>query len=145
MLNRASRRMVRKPLLGSVEFRLGDETALDASECFDVVITPFVLDLFAEETLQTHLIPRLLSALSPCGLWLVTDFVKPHPLWQKAILWSMIRFFRLTAGIETRQLADWQRLLRQAGLTLRECQTKVGGLVSTEVYSRPDDPASGGL
>lgn len=136
MLNRASQRMLRKPLVGSVEFRLGDETTLGENDCFDVVITPFLLDLFTEETLQTRVIPRLQKALKPDGCWLVTDFVKTQAKWQKAVLWMMIRFFRLTAGIETHQLADWQRLLTQAGLTLMERQARVGGMVSTEVYRR---------
>lgn len=134
MLHQASRRMVKKSLLGSVEFRLGDETTLGENDCFDVVMTPFLLDLFTEETLQSQLIPRLRSALKPNGCWLVTDFVRTQVWWQKAVLWTMIRFFRLTAGIETRQLSDWQRLLAQAGLTLQKRQPQVGGMVTSEIY-----------
>src|SRR5919199_4607929 len=75
MVAQASRRMVRKAVLGSVEFRVGDETSLRPDEKFDVVITPFLLDLFTQSTLQAQLIPRLLHALAPDGNWLVTDFV----------------------------------------------------------------------
>ncbi|HLL93663.1 MAG TPA: class I SAM-dependent methyltransferase [Spirosoma sp.] len=135
MLAGASRRMLKQALPGTVEFRLGDERSLRPDEHFDVLITPFVLDLFTTETLQTRLIPRLRSALKADGLLLVTDFIQTSVWWQQALLWTMIRFFVLTAGIEARQLADWQRLLSEAGLWRRESSVQVSGFVSTDVWS----------
>ncbi|MDB5240486.1 MAG: type 12 methyltransferase [Spirosoma sp.] len=135
MLARASCRMLNRQLMGTVEFRLGDERSLRSDERFDLLMTPFVLDLFTTETLQTLFIPRLRSALKENGLWLITDFIRTSVWWQRALLWSMIRFFILTARIEARHLADWQRLLSEAGLTLRERSPQVGGFVSTEVWS----------
>ncbi|MFD2571875.1 class I SAM-dependent methyltransferase [Spirosoma soli] len=136
MVNLASRRMVKKALVGTVEFRVGDETTLRPDEHFDVLITPFLLDLFTEATLQSQLIPKLLNALTKDGLWLVTDFVCTDIWWQKALVRTMIQFFRITAGIETSQLVDWQRLLTEAGLTRTQRQPQVGGMVSAEVWSR---------
>lgn len=137
MLARASRRMAETPLLGTAEFRLGDETALRPGERFDVVITPFLLDLFTEQTLTTELLPRLNNVLAEGGYWLVTDFVRTGVWWHETLLWAMIRFFRLTAGIETRQLVDWQRLLSASGLKLRAFQPRLDGLISTELYQKP--------
>ena len=134
MLARASRRMVRQAVLGMVEFRVGDETSLKPDERFDVILTPFVLDLFTEKTLQIYFIPQLMKVLNPGGLWLVTDFVQPPMGWQKALLWIMIRFFRLTAGIQTRQLADWQQVLAESGLICQNQEIRVGGMVSAEVW-----------
>lgn len=136
MVSRASRRMIRKSLLGSVDFRVGDETALLPGESFDVIITPFVLDVFTEATLKSQIIPQLLNVLSPAGLWLVTDFVHPPHWWQKALLWFMIRFFRLTAGIEATRLANWQQCLLEANLSLSKRNRQVGGMVSAEVWVR---------
>lgn len=135
MVARASRRMVQKALVGSVEFRVGDESSLKPNECFDVILTPFVLDLFSEQTLLTEIIPPLLNVLKSCGLWLVTDFVKPPAKWQKVLLWMMIHFFRLTAGMQARQLADWQKILSESGLRCEKRQTQVGGMVSAEVWA----------
>lgn len=135
MLTRASRRILNHQLPGTVEFRLGDETTLQSGERFDVVITPFVLDLFTEETLQTRLLPRLRRALKPGGQWLVTDFVPPVGYGQKILIQSMIRFFRLTANIEACTLADWQKLMTETGLQRRERQSQVNGLVSAEVWT----------
>jgi tRNA (cmo5U34)-methyltransferase len=136
MLGLATRRLLTRQLSGRVEFRLGDETALRPDEQFDVVITPFVLDLFTAETMRKQFIPHLRAALKPTGLWLVTDFVQTTVWWQRTLLWSMIHFFRLTAGVETRKLANWQQLLSEAGLTRREQREQVGGMVSAEVWIR---------
>lgn len=137
MVARASRRMVQRAIMGSVEFRVGNETKLKPGERFDLILTPFVLDLFTEQTLRSQLIPHLLSVLKPGGLWLVTDFVQTQVWWQRALLWMMICFFRLTAGIEARHLSDWQGLLTESGLICQERRRQVGGMVSAEVWMRP--------
>lgn len=134
MLARTTRRVLNRQLLGTVEFRLGDETTLQLDERFDVVITPFVLDLFTAQTLRTRLLPRLRTALKLGGQWLVTDFVPGIGWGRKTLIQAMIWFFRLTANIEAHQLADWQPLMVEAGLTLRERSSQVGGLVSAEVW-----------
>jgi ubiquinone/menaquinone biosynthesis C-methylase UbiE len=136
MLIRASRRMAEMGLIGTVEFRLGNETRLRSDEQFDVIITPFLLDLFTEAKLTEALLPTLKNALADGGYWLITDFVRTGVWWQEALLWTMIRFFRLTAGIETRQLVDWQRVLKEAGLRLRAFEPRLNGLVSTELYQK---------
>lgn len=134
MLARASRRMIRSGSTGTVEFRLGTEADLRPDECFDVLMTPFVLDVFTETTLTSRVIPRLRAALEPGGQWYVTDFVRTTVWWQRALLWTMIRFFRLTAGIEAGQLTDWPRALTNAGLTLTYEQPQVWGMVSAQTY-----------
>lgn len=138
MVARASKRILQKPLPGTVDFRMGDETALPMGAQFDVIITPFVLDLFTESTLQYAFIPSLMNVLKSDGVWLVTDFVNPPGGWQKVLLWCMIQFFRLTAGIETRKLADWQQALYNSGLRVQDRQSRVGGMVSAEFWIRKE-------
>lgn len=134
MLARASRRMMQHALIGTVDFRVGEETSLTSEDRADVVLTPFVLDLFTAETLQTQFIPRLNRVLKPGGLWLVTDFIQPAKGWQRTLLWTMIRFFQLTAGIQTNHLADWQKCLADADLKRKKQQWRVSGMVSAEVW-----------
>ena len=134
MVALATRRVLHQSGPVSVSFRVGDETALHPDEQFDVIITPFVLDLFTEETLQTRFIPRLRSVVTG-GIWLVTDFVNTSVWWQRGLLWTMIRFFRLTAGIEARVLANWQQTLRNADLICQDRQSAVWGMVSSEVWT----------
>ena len=101
-----------------------------------MIITPFVLDLFTKTTLKNQIIPPLLNVLESTGLWLVTDFVRPPAWWQKVLLWGMIRFFRLTAGIEANQLVNWQQGLLETNLSLKERKSQVGGMVSAEIWVR---------
>lgn len=136
MLARASQRLLRQSVIGTVEFRLGDETSLTDQEPFDVILTPFVLDLFPESFLQKSFVPRLYSVLKPGGLWLVTDFVPTTIGWQRALLWTMIRFFRLTAGIQIQQLVNWQQVLATASLTVREQRSHLKGMVAADVWVR---------
>ena len=134
MVARASRRIIRRAVLGSVDFRVGNETSLKPGEEFDVILTPFVLDLFTEQTLRSQLIPRLRNVLKSDGLWLVTDFIQTNVWWQKLLLWSMLRFFWITASIEVQHLVDWQRMLAETNLIRQNQQDRVGGMVSTEVW-----------
>lgn len=135
MVARASRRVLNRQLLGTVEFRVGDETTLQPTDQFDAVITPFVLDLFTGQTLRTRLLPRLRTTLKPGGQWLVTDFVPATGWSKKMLIQTMIWFFRLTANIEARQLADWQSLMPEMDLTLQERSPQLGGLVSAEIWT----------
>jgi ubiquinone/menaquinone biosynthesis C-methylase UbiE len=134
MLTRASRRVINHNVAGSVVFLVGDETCLKPEESFDVIITPFVLDLFTEKYLQSTLIPHLYNRLKAGGIWLATDFVPFVTGWHKLLLWAMIRFFRLTTGMKTRQLADWQKLLAETSLRRSEQKEQISGMVSTEVW-----------
>ena len=136
MVARASRRIIQNAVPGSIDFRVNDESVLSPNDQFDVILAPFILDLFSAQTLQNQLIPRLHNALKINGFWLVTDFVQPRSWWQRILLWAMIHFFRFTAGIEARQLADWQRLLREAGLIRQQQQHQLDGMVSAEVWTR---------
>lgn len=136
MVSRATERMLNTPIFSSIEFRVGDVMTLQHPASFDVVMTPFLLDLFTETTLRQQLLPVVLSTLKPDGLWLVTDFVRTSVWWQKILLWSMIRFFRLTAGIGIKQLPNWQEELRLAGLIRNHQANAVNGMVSTEVWQR---------
>ncbi|GAB3882085.1 class I SAM-dependent methyltransferase [Spirosoma agri] len=135
MVALSSQRMIETETLGSVEFRVSSDITRPINEQFDVVITPFLLDLFPEVKLRDSLIPQLRNALDPTGIWLVTDFIRTDVWWQKALLWSMIQFFRLTAGIETKRLANWQARLIEAGLSCQNRQARVAGMVSTEVWT----------
>ena len=133
MNRRATRRLLRTFTSGAapetVAFRTGDETTLSPGEQFDLILLPFVLDLFTEATLKTRFLPRLQAATAPGGQWLVTDFVN-SPLWyHRTLLWTMFRFFRLTTCIEARQLPDWQRLLIEVGLCQQASTNRMNGLV----------------
>ncbi|QJD80482.1 class I SAM-dependent methyltransferase [Spirosoma rhododendri] len=134
MLARAGRRMIQEQLPGQVDFQRGTEQDLQLTDQFDIIILPFVLDLFAEATVRDHMLPKLTGALQPGGTVLITDFVRTDRPWQRALLQLMIWFFRLTAHIETRQLLNWQRLLADTRLSRTGQAPQVWGMVSAESW-----------
>ncbi|PRY35426.1 methyltransferase family protein [Spirosoma oryzae] len=132
MLARASQRMIREQLTGQVTFQHGSEQALTPTDQFDVIILPFVLDVFTESTIRERMLPALLRALRPGGILLITDFVRTDRRWQRALIQVMIWFFRLTANIETRRLASWQSLVSETRLNRAGQCPQVWGMVSAE-------------
>jgi len=102
-----------------VEFRLGTETSLAPSETFEVIITPFLLDLFLPENLA-ELMQNLYQYLKPNGLWLVADFDPKNAIkfWQKSLLTVMVQFFKLTANLQSNELPDLEKAFSNFPLKL---------------------------
>jgi len=84
-----------------------------SNETFDVVITQFFLDLFPVSKLE-GIVKSIRQMLKPGGAWIITDFVDNGKWWQRAMLWIMYRFFRITTNIEAASLPPWQ------GMTARD-------------------------
>jgi ubiquinone/menaquinone biosynthesis C-methylase UbiE len=79
---------------------------------FDVVITPFLFDNFTEENLQ-KIFSHIHDSLKPGGRWLNIDFRLTGKWWQKALLKSMLLFFRLVCSIEAKKLPDIERCFEE--------------------------------
>lgn len=120
----------------NVTFRLGTEQTLQPHEQFNIIITPFLLDLFPEKRLY-QLMTHLKYALAPNGLWLFTDFwpVKtPAPMWQRAIIKGMYTFFGALSEVKARQLPDYQTHFEALHLHEKYSYTFLNGLVQSKVY-----------
>jgi len=79
-----------------------------SADKFDVIITPFLFDNFVRNKINI-LFTKLDGFLKPRGIWLYADFVNDgteKKLWQRILLRTMYKFFRLTADIETQELVD---------------------------------------
>jgi tRNA (cmo5U34)-methyltransferase len=122
-----------------VDFRLGTEDALLPQEQFDVVLTPFLLDLFPAPRLR-HLMQRLHAALVPGGWWLFADFwpvVSPPPLRQRLLLRGMYVFFGLLSKVKARRLPDFGAQFRALYLQEEYAKAFYAGMVQAKVYRRP--------
>ncbi|WP_242916619.1 class I SAM-dependent methyltransferase [Pontibacter liquoris] len=144
MLQRAEQRFIQyqQPHHSTVTFRLGTEQALQPEEQFDVVFTPFLLDLFPPKRLQ-QLMQRLNEALVPGGLWLFADFwpvQQPALWWQRLLATGMYTFFSVLSGVKARKLPDYQ--LHFDALALREVfsQAFYGGMVQGKVFVKEKRP-----
>jgi tRNA (cmo5U34)-methyltransferase len=120
--------------LSQVEFRHGTQADLRPAETFDVLITFFVLDCLSAAEVGPAL-RRLNQARQPGAPWLLADFRPPQRWWQHLLLRSMYLFFRLTTGLEARQLPLVQPALEALGLRVRQQATFLGGAVEATVFS----------
>ncbi len=140
MLARARQRYAQLPPHQlEVYFRQGTEASLLSDELFEVIFTPFVLDLYPHRTLKTML-PYLHQHLKPGGRWLVTDFyIDPaQPGWQK--IWQhglsklMYIFFGWLSSLETRTLPDLDMLFSSLPLQLIHTRSFYFNFIRSQVY-----------
>ncbi|WP_317175560.1 class I SAM-dependent methyltransferase [Pontibacter beigongshangensis] len=122
----------------TVAFRLGTEAALERTEVFDKVVTPFLLDLFPPQRLRP-LMERLARHLAPEGLWLFADFwpvATPPPWWQRFLIRSMYAFFGTISNVQASTLPVYQDHFKK--LQLQEVYTKpfFKGMVQAKVFRR---------
>lgn len=104
----------------------------------DWLMTPFVLDLFSDESLKPFF-EALHDRLCPGGWWIWTDFVVKGRVglpgaWLVAIMYA---FFRLVSGIEAGRLPDTARLFHQFAYQPHHTQSFLRGMVETIVYQKP--------
>lgn len=140
MLARAKMRLKQtEPAFYSmVDFRLGTEASLTAADHFDVIITPFLLDLFPPDRLS-KLMKKLQGVLAPKGLWLFTDFWpsrQPAPLWQRFMIGSMYVFFRITSGVKAKKLPDFRYHFQELKLQEIFSTSFYQGMIQAKVYQR---------
>lgn len=121
-----------------VEFRLGTDASLRADEQFNVIITPFILDLFPPNRLS-QLMHRLNQVLAPKGLWLFTDFWPIHqklPFWQKLLKRSMYLFFGFLSKVQAKQLPDYQRHFDELSLQELHTCSFYKGFIQSKVFRK---------
>ncbi|MDO6390204.1 class I SAM-dependent methyltransferase [Pontibacter sp. BT731] len=139
MLQLAQRRVANQTSdLPRIDFRLGDENGLQPNERFDVILTPFLLDLFPDERLL-YLMDRLCAALRPQGLWLFSDLwpaQAPAPVWQRLLLKSMYGFFGLVSDVKASRLPDFSEHFARQPLQLQASAAFYGGLVQARAFRK---------
>ena len=106
-----------------VAFRVGGLERIVPDERFDVVVTPFFLDLFEGGRLAT-VIARLSGALVPAGEWTFADFAHDRCRPLSSLLYAL---FRAGCGVEARRLADWAEVFGREGFLAVERRTALGG------------------
>ena len=140
MLQLSKKRIAGLASAAPVEFRLGTEKNIEPTEKFEVIITPFVLDLFPPAELN-NMCRVLYNCLQPGGQWLITDFVKPasNGIWspgQKILLKSMYTFFRLVSRIRAATLPDWEKSLLHFDLYPQKSTYFYRGMIKSVLYQK---------
>jgi len=102
---------------------------------YDVAITPFLFDNFTEKT-QQKIFTHIHTYLKSGGVWLNADFQLTGKWWQTFLLRSMILFFRLICGIESKQLPDTKKIFKQYSYTITSQKTFFGEFIISTIYQK---------
>jgi tRNA (cmo5U34)-methyltransferase len=136
MLSLSRRRVRSLTLSRRVDFRLGNERIILPSERFNVVITPFFLDLFTHQRLQQQVFPRLSFCLQPNGIWLFTDFIASSYWSHRLLIRIMYWFFGKVANIEASQLPDYASFFNCFQLQKAKALNFFGGMIETSIWTK---------
>ncbi len=102
---------------------------------FDVIITPFLLDNFNGQKLES-IFTHLDNALVNGGLWLNADFELTGKWWQKILVKSMFTFFRIVCRLEASQLPDIKKLFAARNYQCLGRQTYYGDFIVSAAYQK---------
>jgi tRNA (cmo5U34)-methyltransferase len=114
----------------------GTESSISAGISYDVVITNFFLDLFAEKSCE-DIVKKIGSSIRPGSKWIITEF-ENNRWWHGALLKIMYTFFRNTSNIEASKLPEWQAIICQQNLVELKSVLFYGDFIKTAVYSLPE-------
>ena len=102
-------------------------------EQFDVIITPFFLDLFTNTELQV-LSSRLGGFLSKGGYWLFSDFVDSGKIHQKLFIRFLYLLFNFACGVKSTKLPDYGIVFGNDVFSLISDRLSSRGLITSRIY-----------
>lgn len=140
MVKRARQRVEQdfKDKLSSVTFHTGDIHDLPPGISFDLIITPFLLDMIDKKKLLNEM-KIMDSRLEKNSTWHFTDFNYPSRKgFTAAVSRPLIGFlyfaFRLFTGVDNRSLPDFHSAFTALGYKVKEEKYFLGGLLVTRIY-----------
>lgn len=136
----AAKEKVKGRNIGHVFFLQRIADLLDSQATFDVVITPFVLDLYRDHELL-ELMQPLDELLAPQGKWLFCDFQirtksKWTKLWQHCLIAAMYSFFRLTSKLKANRLPNYEYAFQKLGYKYIASHTFYSDLIHSQVLMK---------
>ncbi len=140
MRRRAARRAARLGLDVSFVADKLEDAALDSD--FDLICTPFFLDLFDQPQLcaQTQILD---AALCPGGLWLEADFFYRERgvgrIVSRTTIGALYGVFKVLCGIGAHRLPDTATMFKAMNYKLEMRRKRLTGMIETRLYRK--DPA----
>ena len=114
MLTLAKQRIAHAGLADRVRFVQADALTLEAPKShYDVIVTHFFLDCFAEPELA-RLVITVAQSVAANGVWMVSEF-RAESRWTRWLIAILYVFFRVTTGLRTGSLARHADLFAAAG------------------------------
>ena len=133
--------MARRAVRGTeVRFILADVRTVPLRDnCYDLIVTHFLLDCFSEKTLAP-LLRQLAEAATAEARWLIADFCYPprgcQRLRAQLLIAVMYFFFRAATGIEASRLIDYRPFLRARGFECTQEMVLPNEMIRSELWRR---------
>jgi 2-polyprenyl-3-methyl-5-hydroxy-6-metoxy-1,4-benzoquinol methylase len=116
-----------------IEFITSSVFDVTLADVYDVVITPFFLDMFKAKQLDS-LFAQLSPHIRPGTLWLFADFLRSEKLADKLLIKSMYIFFSLVVGSNNFVVPDYEQHFEISGFALEKEVIFMNGLVAARKY-----------
>jgi tRNA (cmo5U34)-methyltransferase len=118
-----------------IRFICGDQNSEFLKAEYDIVLIPFVFDLYNEPELVS-MVQKIKEKLKSGAIWLVTDFYinADSLLLHRILLKTMYLFFGLVSGVKAQKLPDYKSVLEQSKLQVVRQQVFVKGFVRSIIY-----------
>jgi len=118
-----------------LNFVLGTEGDL-GNRKYDFIITPFVLDVFAQEPME-QMVCRVNELLGTEGRWLCVDFNSMDRSFKaKMLSICMLLFFRVVSGLKTNKVLDYFGTIQKTGLIEVKSRLFFGSFIKASLYKK---------
>jgi len=155
--------------LHNIQFIHGTEDSIPQDTHYQVITTPFFLDLFTQEELPTvisklskqgiggseavgsnavgseSVISKSANQKSPHQSWYLIDFQIPKNLFRpiaQGLVWMMYRFFRFFTHISATRLLSFSTYLERQHYRLEKEKTYFAGMIISQMWVKSDAKAS---
>jgi ubiquinone/menaquinone biosynthesis C-methylase UbiE len=130
-----------KPHHNRVSFHHQDINQASLPEnTYDAIVANFFVDCFDNQQLAA-LLRKLQPATQPNCFWLVSDFAIPTSPIPRLAAQLLTRFlylcFRLTTGLKTHRLPNYETALTQLGLRLQNKHDNAAGMLTSQLWISP--------
>lgn len=109
-----------------------------AGQPYDLVVTHFFLDCITTEEVRA-MAKMVRAAVCDDAVWVVSEFAIPEGRYGRLVASPLVavlyRAFGWLTGLAVRSLPEYANALGEAGFTLKERRTWLGGLLTSEVWS----------
>lgn len=141
MVRRAGERVKKEfpGKLDTISFQSGTVHDLPANVQFDIIITPYVLDMIPADQLMQDM-RKMDILLKPVGKWLFTDFSYAGKGLKRALSKALVSmlyfFFRVICSISNSQLPAMENVFKILGYKIEKEKAFLGGLLVSRLYSK---------
>lgn len=109
---------------------------------FDLIATHFFLDCLNDAEVE-HIAHDAILCTTTDARWVISEFRIPnHGVMQlpsQLIVWMLYLAFRVLTGLRAQQLPAYGAILRRNGWRIQQQQTRLGGLLVSELWQRADN------